>query len=266
MLFFNILSEAYKLFDRQWRLILLGSALSIGLAAIISVILPLYVHFPSITEMGPDGKPITIDYGSFVSNMIIALADLWLLGFVASIVKNEISSSRAKFFTIARNATIIYPKIILVNMISAMTITISVIAVFPALLMFANSIGIVFLIPAAVFFTWFSLIIPVTVLEEIRGIRSIFARSRTLVQGFFFTIFAMQFSIVFLIPSLVVTDLPSDSNYAEALRFFITALLMILEAVVTVSTYMSVRAAKGEQLINKIEDNSKEVVKETTDI
>lgn len=245
---------------------MLGSALSIGLAAIISMILSLYIQFPSITETGPDGKPIIINYGLFVSNIIMALADLWLLGFVASIAKTEIENRRSRFFAIARNTTVLYPKIVLVNTISAMIITLSVIAVFPALLMFANSIGIIFLIPAAIFFTWFSLIIPVTVLEEIRGVRSILARSRSLVQGYFLIIFSMQFSIVFLIPSLAVADLPLDSNYAEALRFFITALLMILEAVITVSTYMTLRAVKGKHLINNIEDNSKEAIKKSSDI
>ncbi|PIW23010.1 MAG: hypothetical protein COW32_01635 [Candidatus Aquicultor secundus] len=240
-MFLRIIIDAYKLFDRRWLMIIAAGILSVGIADIISLVSAALLHLPTVAMMGPDGKPFSFNYSVFIDLLVFFVANVWLEGFVALIALSEIGGWTAKFFEMAYKTTSIYPRVLAANFVAQLIMYGSLVLAYAALSL--NFIGFLFVIPAFLFAVWFSLVSPVVVVDRTRRIRDVLLRSRYLVHGYFFTVLLTMF--IGLVPPLVTPDIQSGNLFFWPAMTFIHIATSIIVSLVTVATYLNLRAAKG---------------------
>ncbi len=261
-LLLRILLDAYKLFDRRWLIILAAAAISLGVAEVMGILLNTYAHLPTMSGTDLDGKPIVMSYGDIVSAAVSGMAIFWFFGFVSSLAKTEIDGQPIKFKDVALHATEHYPKIVMVNLVTVIITLFAVLLALPAPSL--GFIGLIFLIPSLLFTVWFSLVTPVVVMDNFRRIRDILIRSRILVHGYFWTVFIAQ--AISAIPLLASAGIQTNNIYYEPLMFIIQSMTVMLAALILVSAYANLRAAKGEKLAVKVNENIKKQAGKSVDV
>jgi len=243
-LLFKIFKDAFIFFDRRWVPITAAAVLSVGLAYLLNTVLSKAVSFPSITVPNPEGEPIKISYLYFAEAGIFVLANIWFKAFASFLVKTELEGLTTRFLSIAKGTTSVYPKVLIANIAVGVVVFLSI---FMALPVFAVSdFGVLFFIPAIAFVIWFSLVSPVVVIDNISGIRNILMRSRLLVHGkFWTTLIAMSTA---LIPPFTVVGIQTESIFYLPIEIFTNIATAIIGSLITVSAYINLRIAKGEEI------------------
>lgn len=241
---FKIFKDAFIFFDRRWVQIATAAILSVGLAYLLNTILSKAVSFPSISIPNPEGEPVKISYLYFAEAGIFILANIWFKAFASFLVKAELKGLPTGFLSIAKGTTSVFPKVLIVNIVAGIIVFFSI---FIALPMFAMSaFGILFFIPAIAFVVWFSLVSPVAVIDNISEIRKVLIRSRLLVHGKFWTILIAISTA--LIPPLTVVGIQTESMFYLPIEIFTNIATAIIGSLITVSAYVNLRIAKGEEV------------------
>lgn len=257
----RILLDAYKLFDRRWRLILAAVAISVGLSDVVGLVLSTKFHLPTIILPSLSGSPLKLNYSDLIQDGLSTLMNYWFMGFVAFLALAEIENRKIRFLNIAVSATTRYPKILAVNVVAQVIMFFSFLLLLPALAV--PILGIIFMIPAILLIVWFSLITPVAVMDNFHRIRDILIRSRMLVHGYFWTILVAM--LISLVPLFATLGFQTSTIYYWLLTTFIHLAIVILGALIIVSAYANLRIAKGEKLTAKLDKNTEEQAEEPVD-
>ncbi|MHB8840859.1 MAG: hypothetical protein ACYC56_03565 [Candidatus Aquicultor sp.] len=240
-MFLRIIIDAYKLFDRRWLMIIAAGILSVGIADIISLVTATTLHLPTVTLVGPDRKPFDFNYSIFIDLVVFFIANVWLEVFVALLARSEIENWTAKFFEMAYKTTSMYPRVLVANFVVQLIMYGGLFLAYAALSV--NFIGFLFIIPVFLFAVWFSLVSPVAVIDRTRRIRDILLRSRYLVHGYFFTVLLAM--LIGLLPPVATSNIQSTGLFFWSAMTFVHIATAIIVALITVTTYLNLRAAKG---------------------
>lgn len=222
-------------------MIIAAGILSVGIADFISLVSATTLHLPTVTTMGPNRTPLSFNYSELIDLLVFFVANIWLEAFVAFIALADIGNWTTGFFGMAYKTTGIFPRVLAVNFVAQLIMYGGLFLAFAALSL--NFIGFLFVIPALLFAVWFSLISPVVVIDRTRRIRDVLLRSRYLVHGYFFTVLLTM--LIGLIPPLATSGIQGTSLLFWPAMTFIHIATAIIVALITVTTYLNLRAAKG---------------------
>lgn len=258
-MFFRIIIDAYKLFDRRWLMIIAAGILSVGVADIVSLVTMTKLHLPTAVVPGLDGKPLNISYNVLIDLLVFFLAGVWFDSFVSLLAKSDMEKLTVKFNEMVYKTTAIYPRVLTARFAAQVIMYVSLFLAYAVV--FLNFVGILLTIPAFLFAVWFSIVSPVAVIEGPLGIRDTLIRSRALVHGYFFTVLLAM--LIGIIPPVATADIQANSILFWPVLTFVHIATSIIVSVITVSTYLNLRAARGGIPIPAVEEPP--VVKELSE-
>lgn len=241
----GILIDAYRFFDRRWLQIIMAALICAGITEAIVTSADHFMKSALIVLKDINNENVPVSYGDVVEPLLLALFKVWFDTFLVLLLKNEIEKTQAKTLSTVLNSFKIYTKILLYYFVSQLLIIPSLAATFLATA--SDPTGLTSLIPlvsALILLVWFSLIIPVVILEPNTGIIGALGRSRYLVSKHFLVV-----SVIILLgslPPIAMLDVASNSPYAQAIELFLTFASMIIESLTIMFAYIHLRIAKGE--------------------
>ncbi|MEW5705428.1 MAG: hypothetical protein AB1743_01295 [Actinomycetota bacterium] len=246
ILLFKILRDAYKLFDRCWPSVLAAAMLSIGLVNIITLIIRLTFPLSTILVLTTETGLLRLTYNDLIEIIAFFMVNVWFNGFLALVALSDHKNESINFIRTVTRSTVLYPKLLLVNVAAMIMIYLSLIAASPVLSL--GMLGTLMVIPAIVFAVWFSLVSPVAAIDDIKGVGRILARSRLLVYGNFWTMLAV-IAIAF-IPPLMIAGIRTNTIFFWPIIIFVNIASSIIGSTLTASAYINLRLAKGEKIID----------------
>jgi hypothetical protein len=259
--FIRILIDSYRFFDRRWQLIVAAALVSLGLIECIVLAVHYAIPDPAVILKDNDGNAVPIGYDDLLESFLMLMSKIWFDGFIAFLLKFELEGIPVQLKHTVLRSIAIYPRILLISLCAQLLIVPSVIAAI--LIIPSDPSGILSLIPlitAIILFVWFSLVIPVAVIDKTVKVISALRRSRYLVQKYFFMIAAII--LLSSLPSLAMIDISDDSLYAHLVAVLLYFATMIMGSLVTLFAYMHLRIVKGEAIVEETraaaDDNSQQ--------
>lgn len=245
---FRILRDAYNFFDKHWYVIVAAAILSVGMADALSLIVRTLIPLPSITINSTTDGAVRFGYNDIIEAIFLFIGSVWFRGFIATLVHTELQSLPRRIPSVLKRSLILYPRVLMVNIAALIVVYTGVALAVPALML--GSIGIVFVIPALIFFIWFSLVSPTIVIDELHGAIKVLTRSRMLVTGYFWQVLLVH--AIVIMPVIAVAGIKEDTIYFWPILVFINIITAILEASLITFTYVNLRLAKGEHLTSPV--------------
>jgi hypothetical protein len=248
----GILIDSYRFFDRRWLQIIIAAILCAGITEAIVLSTGHFMTSPITVLKDVNNDPVPISYSDVVKTLLLAIFKVWFDGFLVILLKNEIEKTPIKTASMVLASLKIYPKILLYYFVSQLLIVPSLAAALLATV--TDPTGLMSLVPlisALVLLVWFSLIIPVAILDNTTGILAALNRSRYLVSKYFLVV-----SLLILLgslPSVAMLDVSLRSPYTQAVELFLSFASMIIGSLTIMFAYIHLKIAKGEVAI--LEDN-----------
>ncbi|MBE0447627.1 MAG: hypothetical protein IBX64_05950 [Actinobacteria bacterium] len=250
---FRVLRDTYNFFDRRWFVVVVAAVLSVGMAAILSLVVRIIISLPPITINSASstainnatGSTFKLSYNDIIEAILIFIGSVWFRGFIAALVHAELRSPLLKIADILKRSIVLYPQVFLVNTV---VVYIGVILALPAMLL--GNIGVLFSLPALIFYIWFSLVSPVVVMDDMRGVIKVLTRSRMLVTGYFWQVLLVH--AIAVAPVFAIVGIQDDTVYFWPVLIFINIVTAILGSLLITFTYINLRLVKGERLAGTV--------------
>lgn|GEM_PF-2411107 len=244
---FSIFQDAFYFFDKHWIVIVAGACLSVGLADIVSYLLSVFVPMGAVDLRAATGGDIKIENYILVEAGAVFLAGVWFRGYIAVLVGGDAGATTPSLSNAFKAAAKLYPRLLSVNLV-AIIITYSTAAI-GLLIMSANALGAIFLVPAILFSVWFSLITPVAVFDSAKGILPRLKRSRALVSGHFIQLLFLMFVVV--TPTFAMAGIGEETSLFWPVLTFVNVSTAIIDGLFVTFAYHRLRAAHAAELLAK---------------
>jgi hypothetical protein len=247
---FRIITDAYRYFDRRWLYIITAALISLGIVE--SIVFSIHHFYPDPIKIlkNADGDKLRIEYADIIEPFLLLLVKIWFDGFISLLFKSEsegvpIDKKRAILKSLS-----LYPRLFLIYMVAQLLIVPSV---FALVIILPNDptglFAVAPLLSIIVLYVWFSLIIPVIVIEDITKTISVLKRSRYLVDKFFFVVALLL--LISSTPSLGMVDVTSNSATARLIAILLYLASMVMESLTTLFAYVHLRIIKGEAQVEQ---------------
>ncbi|MDI6817534.1 MAG: hypothetical protein QME41_10180 [Actinomycetota bacterium] len=244
---FNIFQDAFYFFDKHWIAIIAGALLSVGLADIVSYLLSIFVPMGAVDLRAATGSDIKIENYILVEAGAVFLAGIWFRGYIAVLVGDDGGTTTLSLSNACKTTAKLYARLLALNLVAIVITYIT--AAIGLLIMSANALGAVFLIPAILFSVWFSLITPVAVFDSAEGILPRLKRSRSLVSGHFMQVLFLMFIVV--TPTFAMTGIGEETALFWPVLSFVNFSTSILDGLFITFAYHHLRAADAAALLTK---------------
>jgi hypothetical protein len=241
----RIITDAYRYFDRRWLYIITAALISLGIAE--SMVFAIHHFYPDPIKVlkNVDGNTLRIEYADIVEPILLLLVKVWFDGFISLLFKSNAEGTPInKKQTILRSLSL-YPRLFLIYMIAQLLILPSVFAL--VIILPSDPTGLLAVAPLIsiiVLYVWFSLIIPVAVIENITKTLPALKRSRFLVDKFFFVVALLL--LMSSTPSLGMIDVTSNSASAKLIAIMLYFASMVMESLTTLFAFVHLRIIKME--------------------
>jgi hypothetical protein len=244
---FNIFQDAFYFFDKHWIAIVAGALLSVGLADIVSYLLSVFVPMGAVDLQAATGSDIKIENFVLVEAGAVFLAGVWFRGYIAVLVGGDAGATTLSLSNAFKAAAKLYARLLALNLVAIIITYIT--AAIGLLIMSANALGAIFLMPAILFSVWFSLITPVAVFDGAEGILPRLKRSRSLVSGHFMQVLFLMFIVI--TPTFAMTGIGEDTALFWPVLTFVNISTSILDGLFITFAYHRLRAAHAAELLAK---------------
>ncbi|MBI4733508.1 MAG: hypothetical protein HY779_01585 [Rubrobacteridae bacterium] len=246
----KIVTDAYRFFDRRWLYIITAALISLGIAE--SIVMSVYYLFPDPLKVlkNADDAKLSIGYADIIEPFLLLLVKIWFDGFVALLFKYEVEDTAIQIKKALSKSFAVYPKLTLIYFVAQLLIVPSVFAL--VIILSSDPTGLLSVAPLIsiiVLYVWFSLVIPVAVIDDLTKIIPALKRSRYLVDKYFMIVAVLL--LVSSVPSLGMFDVSSTNAYAKLIAILLYFASMVMESLVTLFAYIHLRTVKGEALIEQ---------------
>ena len=195
---------------------------------------------------------ISIGYDDLTESILLLLVKIWFDGFIAYILKFEIKGLDVSFKQAFSKSITIFPRLFVITLFAQLLMLPSILT---AMLIGSTDptgiLPILSIVSAIVLFVWFSLIIPVAVIDETIKVIQALRRSRFLVHRYFFIILALV--IISSLPSLALVDVTDNNKAVHSVVILLYLSTMIMSSLTILFAYMHLKVVKGETFL---EENS----------